>query len=144
MRNLATIGRASLVLAVALLLATTLVNVADAKRNKTSTPVSQRVQNQKDQCTAEGGDFSSTKTPFGTTITNCEGGNDGDWSCVNSQTSTNCHPNLTTTPQDPDNRPTDGNYGDFTGDGNPGTARVGVNPGKAHRGGGKGRAHHKR
>src|SRR4051794_15486705 len=60
--------------------------------------IADRVENQKELCQLEEGDFSESKTAFGSVITKCTGGNRGDRTCVNTAQSTDCHKPLTRPP----------------------------------------------
>ncbi len=104
------LARIAAVFAVAFLLSSALIDGVEAKRIPTDAPIANRVQNQKDLCGIEGGDFSSKDTAFGSTITKCKGGNKGDWTCVNTAQSTDCHKGLVRPDEKPDTQPNGGVY----------------------------------
>lgn len=129
-RSLVALTRIAAVLAVAFLLSSALIDGVEAKRIPTDAPISTRVQNQKDLCGIEGGDFSSKDTAFGSTITKCTGGNEGDWTCVNTAQSTDCHKGLVRPEEKPDTRP-DGGVIDESGNGSAGNHADGPTGGVA-------------
>jgi hypothetical protein len=104
--TLGTLARVMVALAVALVLGSMLVPSGEAakKGKNTIASVKDRVQGQRDLCeTLGGGTMTVSTTPFGATITDCEGGTHDGQHCVNTNASTTC-----TTTRDEDGSILDG------------------------------------